>query len=116
MLKMVNFSVLKIGFHGDTFFAWQHITNGIFHFSLNVFLYTKCGHSNRDSSKCNSNKTHITKASLKSVNFTFFRQSPRKILIFCFHGNHCQKKGMFCFVIIFQQVWLNGGKIIYFFD
>ena len=37
MLKMINFSVLKISFHGDTFFAWQHITNGIFHFSLNVF-------------------------------------------------------------------------------
>ena len=33
-LKMVNFSVLKIGFHGDTFVARQHNTNGISHFSL----------------------------------------------------------------------------------
>ena len=28
------FSVLKIVFHGDTFVARQHDTNGIFHFSL----------------------------------------------------------------------------------
>ena len=27
------FSVLKIGFHGDTFVAREHSTNGIFHFS-----------------------------------------------------------------------------------
>ena len=33
-LKMVNFSVLKIGFHGDRFVARQHNTDGIFHFSL----------------------------------------------------------------------------------
>ena len=26
---MINFSVLKIGFHGDTFVAMQHNTNGI---------------------------------------------------------------------------------------
>ena len=31
-LKMVNFSVLKIGFHGDNFVARQHNTKGIFHF------------------------------------------------------------------------------------
>ena len=31
---MVNFCVLKIGFHGDTFVAREHNTNGIFHFSL----------------------------------------------------------------------------------
>ena len=33
-LKMVNFSVLKIGFHGDTFVAREHNTNGIFQFLL----------------------------------------------------------------------------------
>ena len=32
-LKKVNFSVLKIGFHGDTFVAREHNTNGMFHFS-----------------------------------------------------------------------------------
>ena len=31
-LKMVNFSVQKIGFHGDRFVARQHNTDGIFHF------------------------------------------------------------------------------------
>ena len=40
----------------------------------------------------------------------------QEILISCFHGNHCQKKGMFCFVKDFQQVWLDGGQIIDFFD
>ena len=40
MIKIINFSVLEIGFHGDTFLAWQHITNGIFHFILNVFYTT----------------------------------------------------------------------------
>ena len=33
-LKMVNFSVLKIGFHGVTFVARQHNTDATFHFSL----------------------------------------------------------------------------------
>ena len=33
-LKMGDFSVLKIGFHGDTFVARPDVTNGIFHFSL----------------------------------------------------------------------------------
>ena len=115
MLKMITYNVLKIGFHGDTFLAWQHMTNGIFHLSLNVFLYNKRGPSKRDSSKCNSNKTHITKSSLKSVNFTFFlgqlSANLQEILIFCFHGNHCQKKGMLCIVIVFQQFWLNGGNL-----
>ena len=32
--KMVNFRVLKIGFHGDTIVARQHNTDGIIHFSL----------------------------------------------------------------------------------
>ena len=77
MLKMINFSVLKIGFHGDTFFAWQHITNGIFHFTECFFLHTECGHSNRDSSKCNSNKTHITKAARKvSISHFSLGNSP----------------------------------------
>ena len=35
-LKMVNFSILKVGFHGDTFVARQHNTNDIFHFSLKL--------------------------------------------------------------------------------
>ena len=52
--------------------------------------------------------THMTKASLKSVNFTFFlRQLLADLnenLISGFHGNHCQKKGMLCFVKVFQQV------------
>ena len=33
-LKMVNFSVLKIGFHGDTFVARKHNTKVMFHFLL----------------------------------------------------------------------------------
>ena len=33
-LKMVNFSVLKIGFHGDTYVAREHNTDGMIHFSL----------------------------------------------------------------------------------
>ena len=32
--KWSIFSVLKIGFHGDTFVAREHNTNGMFHFSL----------------------------------------------------------------------------------
>ena len=35
-LKMVNFSILKVGFHGDTFVARQHNTNDLFHFSLKL--------------------------------------------------------------------------------
>ena len=35
-LKMVNFSVLKIGFHGDTFVAREHSINGKFQFSIKV--------------------------------------------------------------------------------
>ena len=31
-------SMLKIGFHGDTFAAREHYTNGMFHFSLE-FVY-----------------------------------------------------------------------------
>ena len=72
------------------------------------------------SSECNQNKTSIIKASLKSVNFTIFlgqfSANLQEILIPGFHGNHCQKKGMLCFVKDFQQVWLNGGKIIDFCD
>ena len=33
-LKIVNFSVLKIGFHGETFVAREHNTNDMFHFTL----------------------------------------------------------------------------------
>ena len=55
-----------------------------------------------------SNKTSIIKASLKSVNFTIFlgqfSANLQEILIPGFHGNHCQKKGMLCFVKVFQQV------------
>ena len=34
-LKMVNFSVLKIGFHGDSFVAREHNRNDVFHFHKN---------------------------------------------------------------------------------
>ena len=43
-LKKVNFrvlklvSMLKIGFHGDTFAAREHNTNGMFHFSLKYYV------------------------------------------------------------------------------
>ena len=57
---------------------------------------------------------------MKSVNFTIFlgqlSANLQEILISGYHGNHCQKKGMLCFVKVFQQVWLNGGKIIDFCD
>ena len=76
--------------------------------------------SKKCSSECNQNKTGIIKASLKSVKFTIFlRQlsaNLQEILISGSHGNHCQKKGMLSFVKVFQQVWLNGGKIIDFSD
>ena len=76
--------------------------------------------SKRASSECNQNKTGIIKASLKSVKFTIFlwqlSANIQEILISGFHGNHCQKKGMLWFLKVFQQVWLNGGKIIDFFD
>ena len=41
-LKMVNLNVLKIGFHGDTFVAKQHNTNGKFHFSLKFCVQLMC--------------------------------------------------------------------------
>ena len=50
----------------------------------------------RASSEFNQHKTRITKASLKSVNFTFFlgqlSANLQEILISGFHGNHYQKK------------------------
>ena len=64
--------------------------------------------SKGNQSECNQNKTSITKASLKSVNFTIFlgqlSANLQEILFSGFHGNHCQKKGMLCFVKVFQQV------------
>ena len=33
-LKMVNFKCSEIGFHGDTFVAREHNSNGTFQFSL----------------------------------------------------------------------------------
>ena len=60
------------------------------------------------SSECNQNKTSITEASLKSVNFTIFlgqlSANLQEILMSGFHGNHCHKKGMLCFVKVFHQV------------
>ena len=96
------------GQFGDTFVARQHNTKGIFLFSV-FFLYNQCFPLKRVSSECNQNKTHITKVSLKSVNIiTFFlgqlSANLEEILISGFHGNHCQKKGMLCFVKVFQQV------------
>ena len=38
-LKKVNFRVLKIGFHGDTFVAREHKTNGMFFIFHLSFVY-----------------------------------------------------------------------------
>ena len=85
-----------------------------------IFHYNFVGPQKGASSECNQNKTIIIKASLKSVNFTIFlgqlSSNLQEIFISGFHGNHCQKKGMLCFVKVFQQVLLNGGKIFDFCD
>ena len=49
-LKKVIFRVLKIGFHGDTFVAREHNTNGMFFIFHKNFVYNKCGSLNRPSS------------------------------------------------------------------
>ena len=37
-LKIVNFRVLKIGFHGNTSVARQHYADGLFHFLLKILI------------------------------------------------------------------------------
>ena len=77
-------------------------------FFLCNFEYNLCGPFNKTSRIGNQKYNSITNGSLKSVNFTFFLRQLladlHEILISGFHGNHCQKKGMLCFVKVFQQV------------
>ena len=74
--------MLKIGFHGDTFAARTHNTNGIFHFSLKYCVQLMWV------SKHVIKRTCVTKASLKSVNFTFFLgQISFFVIFFCYRVN-----------------------------
>ena len=74
--------MLKIGFHGDTFAAREHNTNGMFHFFFTkIWCKTNVGLLT-DLVVNVIKRTCITKASLKSVNFTLFLGQTSFFVIF----------------------------------